>query len=437
MKKIFLLVMFFILMTSQAFAGSFPDVPQDHENYDAVEYLDSKEIIQGYEDGTFGPDNLLNRAEAMKLIINSFGIEISDSYKKKFPDVPETSWFFDYVMAGQDAGIINGYPDGTFRPADNVNMAEFLKMVMLAAKITLPDEVQSDIFVDVPMSAWYAPHAFYAREHNIILPDEYGYIHPEQPVARGDVAEIIYRTIIVNENDGDPYPLYTNWPYYDGTDIPFKMKYDSGKWEVIERSGEVVFLRRDSEFMQFSPARLYPNSAVVRVVLDSNDVEMDANQYFANIKLAFPGAQYTPFTIQGLKAFEVLYPEKRIVDWYMYLANDDVVAVYTEFGSGTLGYQLTRTIQAMLSTLGYNEIDYGKVDYSDLLSEIFANVLIEGKGEENLNKLPDKLIIETDAIGVGTGPIDYYYSSGVDYTFKYERASDTILDTRKGRTTAF
>ena len=54
-----------------------------------------------------------------------------------------------------------------------------------------------------------------------------------------------------------------------------------------------------------------------------------------------------------------------------------------------------------------------------------------------LNSLPDKVIIETDTIGVGTGPVDYYYSDGVNYTFKYERAADLILDTREGKTSAF
>jgi hypothetical protein len=56
---------------------------------------------------------------------------------------------------------------------------------------------------------------------------------------------------------------------------------------------------------------------------------------------------------------------------------------------------------------------------------------------ENLNKLPEKVIIETDTIGVGTGPVDYYYSETVNYTFKYERTLDLILDTRKGRTASF
>ena len=92
----------------------------------------------------------------------------------------------------------------------------------------------------------------------------------------------------------------------------------------------------------------------------------------------------------------------------------------------------------MLETLEYKPVtlEPGE-DYSELLSEILSNVLVEDKGMAMITKLPDSLIIETDAIGVGTGPVDYYYSSKMDYTFKYERESDVILDSRKGKTSAF
>ena len=91
----------------------------------------------------------------------------------------------------------------------------------------------------------------------------------------------------------------------------------------------------------------------------------------------------------------------------------------------------------MLSTLEYINIDIDAEDYSDLLSEILENILVENTGEDTLDLLPDSTIIETDTIGVGTGPVDYYYSESLDYTFKYERASDVILDYREGETTAF
>lgn len=439
MKKILLLIslfLFLISIASTAFAASYPDVPEDHPNYQAIEYLDESQIINGYEDGTFGPDNLVNRAEASKIIIGSLNIPHEESYAEIFPDVKKDQWFFPYIMSAQKNGFVNGYADNTFKPGDTVNLAETLKILVLTSKVKLP-EVTADVFIDVPAKEWYAPYMLYARNHNIVLSDDYGYAAPDQAMTRAAFSEIVYRMMIVLRDGEKPFPLHTNWPRYESGAFPFSMKYNPGKWELIENSDEVVFFRPDKEFLQFSPARMYPNSAVIRITLDENAEKMGKAQYFSNLKDAFPGAEFTEFKFFDLSAVEVVIPNERIVDWYIYLINGNVLAAYTQYGTGALGFQLQQIISAMLSTLEYREVQNTGEDYSELLSVIFNAVLVEGVGMQKLDTLPDKLIIETDTIGVGTGPVDYYYSDTIDYTFKYERNGDTILDTREGRTTSF
>lgn len=433
MKKLFLGFFLASIFLSTASAGSFPDVPEDHVNYEAIEYLDDHQIINGYEDGTFGPGNPVNRAEAMKIVAGAFGLDTEQSFEVVFPDVPSSEWFFDYVMAAYDAGIIGGYNDGAFKPGDTVNLAEMLKIIVLASGVDL-GKVSSPVFLDVPAEVWYAPHALFAREHNIILPDEFGNLHAANAMTRGDVAELIYRMKTVLENNGAPFPIHTNWDVYESNSLGFSIKYDGNLWDVIENENEVVFFKPDGS--QFSYHRLYSNSGLVVATIDKNGDELTKTQYFSNLRNVFAGANFTEFSISGADGLEVLRSALRTVDWYLYLENGMVLAVYTEFGNGTLGYQLRQFIGAMLSTLEITG-NVSFVDYSALLSEIFEGVLVEGIGMELLNKLPDKMIIETDAIGVGTGPVDYYYSDDVGYTFKYERTSDAILDTRDGQTTTF
>lgn len=437
MKKIIFSLAFFGVLTTGAFAGTFSDVSEDNKNYDAIIYLSDHKVIDGYADGTFKPNTLVNRAEAMKIVTGAFNVKHDGEYEATFPDVKKEDWFFTYVMGAREALIVSGYSDKTFKPANNVNLAETLKMIVLSAKVELPKDVVDNIFADVSSSVWYAPHALFARDHNLVMPDEYGKLNADSSMTRAAFAEIIYRMMVVLENNNEPFPLDRNWATYEGTYLPFKMKYDSESWQLIENPNEVVFFRPDKVLKQFSPDRIYPNSGVVTVALDKNLDGLTKTKYFDNLKFSFPDATYTEFRLKDLSAFEVLYPEKRTVDWYVYLPNGYVLAVFTEFGDGVLGYQLKQYIKAMLSTLEYNEIDLTPVDYSSLLSEIFENVLVENVGMDMLNKLPEKLIIETDTIGVGTGPVDYYYSEGVDYTFKYERSSDVILDTRQGKTTSF
>src|SRR3990167_1907576 len=101
MKKLFFAALISIFVSGNVWAASFPDVSEDHKNYEAVEFLDYNEIINGYVDGTFKPDGLVNRAEATKIIVGAIGIDFEGEYEVLFPDVTKDQWFFDYVMAGE------------------------------------------------------------------------------------------------------------------------------------------------------------------------------------------------------------------------------------------------------------------------------------------------------------------------------------------------
>ncbi|MEK7672260.1 MAG: S-layer homology domain-containing protein [Patescibacteria group bacterium] len=436
MKKLFLVFAGLLLSSTSVFAASFPDVAEDHKNYKAIEFLDEKQIVKGYPDGTFAPDKLVTRAEALKMIIGATGIKFDGQFDVIFPDVKKEDWFFGYVMAAKTQGLIKGYDDGKFKPHDTVNLAENLKMLILAAKVQVPGSVSADVYTDVKKDDWFAPYALYSRNHNMIFSDDYGKLLPNQAMTRAAFAELVYRMMVVKDSKEQPFPLDLSWREFESKTVPAIIKYDDKTWKLIENKDSLVFFKPDKEYLQFSPNRIYNNTGVVEITLDPNEGELVEDQYFTNLKAAFATAKFKKFTLGGLTAFEVLFEADRKVDWYIYLEDGRVLAVYTEYGPGPLGYQIQQVIKSMLNSLKYHELPEGE-DYSQLLSEILKNVLIEGKGMEMVNSLPDELIIETDGIGVGTGPVDYYFSAKVDYTFKYERSKDVILDTRKGNTSAF
>lgn len=432
-----LLTPFFIFaqMGNAIAQSSFPDVAEDNSNFSAVEFLKAKGVIQGYPDATFKPQQTVNRAEAIKIIVSAFNVEISENYDVIFSDVLKEAWFFKFVMAGHAQKIISGYADGKFKPANEINLAETLKMILTASGLQMPTNLLEDVYEDVKKDQWYAPYALYAKERNIIFADDYGELHPEQKMTRAAFAEIVYRVMIVKEKNGQSFPLHTNWLLHKSSNLPFQIKFDPS-WKLIEHDDETIFFRPDKQFLQYSPTRIYPNTAFVSVSLDPNVTKLSQSQYFSNIKLVFPEAKTTNFKLDQLSAMEVLQPEKRMVDWYIFLDSEEVLAVYTEYGPGLLGYQNQKFIEAMLSTLKFQEIK-GKDEKEEVLNKIFANVLVEGKGKEMVNLLGDAIIIETDAIGVGTGAVDYYYGAKFNYTLKYERSADVILDTREGKTSAF
>lgn len=180
-------------------AASFKDVPSTHPAYDAIEYLKSMGIVNGYADGTFQPAKSVNRAEALKLILTPVlpqdGLNI---YKKSpFTDVPEGSWFLPYVESARATlGIIAGPPEKTaFNPANPVQKAEFLKMFLLTQRIDVGGsyaELSKPLTPDVGTADWHFPYMRYALASSMVLVDEQGLLYPGKNLTRGDIAQMIY-----------------------------------------------------------------------------------------------------------------------------------------------------------------------------------------------------------------------------------------------------
>ncbi|RLI98481.1 MAG: hypothetical protein DRP08_08115, partial [Candidatus Aenigmatarchaeota archaeon] len=112
-----------------------------HRYEDSIKNLVKMEVLGGYSDGSFKPENPVNRAEALKIILQSLRSlqeeEGGESFVmpenfNNFSDLKTEDWYATYVAEGVDKGIISGYPDGTFKGGNTVNLAEALKMTLVA-----------------------------------------------------------------------------------------------------------------------------------------------------------------------------------------------------------------------------------------------------------------------------------------------------------------
>ena len=127
------LVMTMSLVTISAGAKDFTD--NDKVNYDeAVQVISLLGVVNGYEDGSFKPANTLTRGAAAKIICNLLLTPaVADTLPANntgFKDVPTTNTFAKYIAYCANAKIINGYSDGTFRPAATLTGFAFMKMLM-------------------------------------------------------------------------------------------------------------------------------------------------------------------------------------------------------------------------------------------------------------------------------------------------------------------
>lgn len=183
----------------------FADVDGLHPYYDAIRYLKLKEVLSGYPDGTFQPDRKVSRVEALKIILKGTNINlVTLDNPPRFKDVRYPLWYGPFVMTAYHQDIARGYDDKTFRPSQKIIRAEFLKMLLQAILTPLSLSVPEKPFEDVPLDAWFAPYALYAKEKNL-LPKNVIDFRPGEEISRDEVAEILYRLLVVRETQAAAY----------------------------------------------------------------------------------------------------------------------------------------------------------------------------------------------------------------------------------------
>ncbi len=199
-QKLFFLIAFALFLP--LVSADFSDLASDDKNKDAIDYLQEQNVINGYSDGTFKPDNNINRAELLKILLEAKGVSPSvDNYKDCFPDVG-IEWFAPYVCYAKNQGWVNGYSDGYFRPADYVSKVEAIKMILEVNNVGVSDDESA--FDDVSGDQWFAPYVVRAEELGL-LEESGDFFYPGDKIKRKGVAENIFRLIVVQANNNQKF----------------------------------------------------------------------------------------------------------------------------------------------------------------------------------------------------------------------------------------
>ena len=161
MKRILLVVFLFAVAFSLCFGGSafavssFTDVPDNHWAKIAIDYGVDNEYLTGMGDNKFQPSTTTTRAQICTMIVKKFGFIAGpnvftggeDIVIQTFSDVKDGDWFKGYVDIASSLGIVNGYPDNTFLPNNDITREEIA--VMLIKALDVYSKQKYDKFVDV------------------------------------------------------------------------------------------------------------------------------------------------------------------------------------------------------------------------------------------------------------------------------------------------
>ncbi len=198
----------------------FEDVDIQHPYLREIEFAKEKGLVRGYDNGTYQPQAKINRAEFMKIIVEALeGNEPFVGRKQCFDDVDPDVWYHSYVCYGKNKGIIEGYPDGSFKPAKQISFVEAAKIVVEAFGL---ESKKSD--------PWYKGYVQTLESKDSIPGSVLDFSHE---ITRGEMAAIVAGL-------------------KSGTPIEFSQSYDEvGNWKEFKDQLDIKFDEEDVTLTRF------------------------------------------------------------------------------------------------------------------------------------------------------------------------------------------
>lgn len=205
MKRFLPLALISLFFVSIAPAYAFSDIDADTPNMEAIMTLSTLGITRGYDDNSFRPYANINRAEFLKMVLQSKEIAPTEEYKDCFDDVRD-KWYATFICYAKDQKWVSGMTPTSFYPERSITRAEALKIILNVYSYQIPVTMgTTSSFIDVEPASWYAGYIHVAMRRNIS--DLTGvHFFPNNMITRGAASELLYRTLMID---------YTKSPVYD------------------------------------------------------------------------------------------------------------------------------------------------------------------------------------------------------------------------------
>ena len=177
-----------IVNTYRAYQPSTPSVTKPALNTD-----DHYAYVMGYPDGTVQPGGYITRAEASTIFFRLLTDATREEYwavSNEYTDVKDGDWYNNAISTLSNAGIVSGYPDGTFRPNAPITRAEMSKIIALFAKL----DKTNDRFTDIA-GHWAEAYIRLAAGNGWIEGYPDGSFRPNQSITRAETVTMINRVL--------------------------------------------------------------------------------------------------------------------------------------------------------------------------------------------------------------------------------------------------
>lgn len=176
-------------------SNKFSDVDYTSEQGQAIEKMYSVGYLKGYNDGTFKPDATITRAELTRVFNQVFKYELNESADSTdFKDIEKDAWYYNDVKIAQSNGYINGFNDGTFRPQDNFTRQQTCVVLALAAGL---QNTGDNITISDEVSPWAESYVKAAVSNGAFELEEGNTFRGTANITRGEVCEALAKYIVI------------------------------------------------------------------------------------------------------------------------------------------------------------------------------------------------------------------------------------------------
>src|SRR5450756_2146318 len=183
-----IICLMFSLMPANTFAFQATDISGHWAQVKIQSWID-KGLIKGYPDGTFKPDQDITRAEFMALVNRAFGYTAVAPIT--YTDVKAGSWYAPEVAKAQAAGYITGYPDGTMKPENPITREEVATIVARIKNLT-SDANAADKYTDASkIGSWSKGQVGAVTSAKIMQGYPDGSFMPQGLITRAEVVEAL------------------------------------------------------------------------------------------------------------------------------------------------------------------------------------------------------------------------------------------------------
>jgi len=187
----------------------YSDIPQTHWAFDAIKRSSETKWFNGYPDGTFRPNNSINRAEGMKVFVTFLGLQLNTVTESSYYDVEPSAWYAPYIEAGKklyvEKAAFNG--DVPFNPEMPLTREDAIHALVIALKynneVEFADQSVLNMFSDAnSISANLKAYVATAINKQLVSGMDDGTIRAQDPLTRAQFATLLYRASMIGYGTG-------------------------------------------------------------------------------------------------------------------------------------------------------------------------------------------------------------------------------------------